>query len=105
MEEWIRKLSGGKYVILVAAVGLLLLLWPSGKTAGTESGAGEEEQRVAALLTRMEGVGEASVLLSDSGAVIVCEGGRSDAVRLRVTRAVRCYTGLGAGQIEIFKME
>lgn len=102
MGEWIRKLSGYKYVILVAVVGLLLLLWPSGQDLGAEGG---EEQRVAELLTRMEGVGKASVLLSENGAVIVCEGGESASVRLHVTQAVRSYTGLGADQIVIFNME
>ena len=105
MTKWRDKLAGCRYVLLVAAAGLLLMLWPSGRSAGAKGGEGEEEQRVAALLARMEGVGRAEVLLSESGAVIVCEGGENASVRLRVTQAVRCYTGLGADDIEIFNME
>ena len=104
MAEWARKLSGCRYVLLVGAVGLLLLLWPFGQSAGP-GGDGGEEERIAALLSQMEGVGETSVLLSETGAVVVCGGAGDASVRLRVTRAVRCYTGLGADEIEIFKME
>ena len=99
-----------KYALLVAAVGLVLLLWPSGSgSAGTErtayaSRTGETEQeRLAALLSHMEGVGRSEVLLSDKGAAVVCQGADSASVRLDVTNAVRCYTGLGADEIVIFK--
>jgi hypothetical protein len=50
-------------------------------------------------------VGQAEVLLSDSGAVVVCPGGDQAAVRLKIAQAVRCYTGLGADKVEIFKTE
>lgn len=100
-----EKLSGYKYVLIVAAVGLALLLWPSGKSAGGAQTEPTEEARLASVLTGIEGVGEAEVLLSDEGAVIVCEGALDASVRLGVTRAVRCYTGLGADRVEIFKMD
>ena len=35
---------------------------------------------------------------------VVCQGADAGSVRLAVTEAVRCYTGLGADRIEIFKM-
>ena len=98
-----------KYVLLVAAVGLALLLWPSGSgSTGTErtyaARTGETEQeRLAALLSHMEGVGRSEVLLSEKGAAVVCQGADSASVRLDVTNAVRCYTGLGADEIVIFK--
>ncbi|MCD7845447.1 MAG: hypothetical protein LUG57_06290 [Oscillospiraceae bacterium] len=98
-----ERLGSWKYVVLVGLVGLALLAWPSGLTAG-ESDAATEEARLEALLSQMEGVGEVSLLLSDSGAAIVCQGADSAAVCLIVTEAVRCYTGLGADKIEIFKM-
>lgn len=99
-----EKLSGYKYVLIVAAVGLLLLLWPSA-SAGTDGSEGTEEARLAAVLRQIEGVGEAEVLLSENGAVIVCRGAGDASVRLRVCQAVGCYTGLGADKVEIFKME
>ena len=98
-----------KYVLLVATVGLALLLWPSGSgSAGPErtyaARTGETDQeRLAALLSHMEGVGRSEVLLSDKGAAVVCQGADSASVRLDVTNAVRCYTGLGADEIVIFK--
>ena len=93
-----------KYVLLVAAVGLALLLWPTGG-GGRELPQTEatEEARLAALLSKMEGVGRAEVLLSDSGAAVVCRGADNASVRLAVNDAVRCYTGLGADQIVIYK--
>ena len=110
MAEREKKLLEGlgrfRYVLLVAAVGLALLLWPAGRTAaedtaGTASG---EEARLAELLSAMEGVGRAEVLLSESGAAVVCQGAGSASVRLAITDAVRCYTGLGADKIVIIKM-
>ena len=102
----LERLSGFKYVLLVAGVGLLLLLWPAsgGGAAGAEEG-GEsgEEARIASFLTEMEGVGPARVLLSESGAAVVCPGAADPSVRLRVTMAVRCYTGLGADDVQIFE--
>lgn len=104
-RELAEKTAGFKYVLLVAAVGLALLLWPSGQSAASDSAEASEEARIAALLTRIEGVGEVEILLSDSGAVVVCQGADSASVCLKVARAVRCYTGLGADKVEIFKME
>ena len=103
-----KRLAGYQYVLLVAAVGLALMLWPSGggSGGGDDTGAASsEEARIAGLLTGIEGVGQARVLLSDSGAVVVCAGADSAAVRLRVTQAVRCYTGLGADDIVIFILD
>ena len=94
-----------RYVLLVAAVGLVLLLLPSNSSASVPA-AGEqtEEARLEALLSSMEGVGQAQVLLSESGAAVVCQGADSVTVRLNITEAMRCYTGLGADRIVIFKM-
>ena len=108
MDKWkalAERAGQWKYVLLVAAVGLALLLWPSGQTGPGQSDAdATEEARLEALLSRMEGVGQIEVLLSESGAAIVCQGADSDSVRLHITQAVRCYTGLGADKVVIFKM-
>lgn len=102
-KELAGRLGSWKYVLLVGFVGLALLIWPSGQTA-EKNDAATEEARLEALLSQIEGVGEVSLLLSDSGAAIVCQGADSAAVRLEITEAVRCYTGLGADKIEIFRM-
>jgi len=36
--------------------------------------------------------------------VVVCEGAADPSARLAVSQAVRCYTGLGAHEIAIFKL-
>lgn len=65
-----------KYVLIIIAAGILLLLWPSGKSKTTvESGTGltgvEEdfsvealEERLSKVLSRVEGAGEVSVVLT-----------------------------------------
>lgn len=110
MTEWKnvlrKKLSEFRYVILVGVVGLVLMLWPGTNEAETdERMSRDEEIRMASLLSAIEGVGEAQVLLSDSGAVIVCDGADSASVCLKITQAVKTYTGLGADKVEIFKVE
>ena len=115
-----RALSRNKYVLAVLVLGLVLLLLPraSAKTAGSQTPipaaapVGDalgssgipldtESERLAALLREIRGVGEAAVLLSHTGAVVVCDGGDSATVRLEVTRAVSAYTGLGSDQITV----
>ena len=155
-----------KYILLVLLVGLVLLLWPQREnqpqTPRTDAAAAMEETaslegRICAILRQMDGVGEASVLLtvesgeetgyaydrtesrsqqgdsaslnqqrelvtlSDSGgqspvslrqqapvyrgAVVVCQGGDSAAVRLAVTQVIQSLTGLSADRIVISKMK
>ncbi len=105
-EAFMERVGRWKYVLLVAAVGLGLLLWPSGGSRRPEDASAEvtEEARLEELLSAMEGVGRSEVLLSESGAAVVCQGADSASVRLDITEAMRCYTGLGADKIVIFKM-
>ena len=126
----LRKLSDSlarnKYVFLVLALGLVLLLLPRSDggvantavvpaATGPPVGSGDpleasgipldtEAERLAALLRAMAGVGDAAVLLSREGAVVVCTGADSAVVRLKVTNAVAAYTGLGSDHIIVMKM-
>ena len=93
-----------RLALLAAAVGLALLLWPTGRSRDTSGGEETEETRLETLLSSMEGVGRSEVLLSENGAAVVCQGADSVSVRLAVTEAMRCYTGLGADRIVIYKM-
>ena len=105
--QLMERLGRWRYVLLAAAAGICLLLWPSGSGSDrSDSAAGEvtEEARLEQLLSAMEGVGRSEVLLSDSGAAVVCQGADIASVRLAVTEAMRCYTGLGTDRIVIFKM-
>lgn len=94
-------LGAVKYALIVAALGLVLLLWPSGAKTQTEAGA---QQQLEQVLGRMEGVGEVRLILSEQGAVVVCAGADNAAVKLDICRAVQCYTGLGSDRIQVFKL-
>ena len=114
----VRALTKNKYVLAVLCLGLLLLLLPrrSGDSGTGTAGTGDplsasgipldtESQRIAALLRQIRGVGEAEVLLSGSGAVVVCQGADQAGVRLDVTNAVAAYTGLVSDKISVIKMK
>ena len=113
-SELTKTLSRSKFVLILLCAGLLLLLLPR-KTAH-DTGSGDpmaasgipldtESGRIAGLLEEIRGVGEADVLLSGSGAVIVCQGAEDPDVRLNVTNAVAAYTGLGSDKIRVIKMK
>ncbi len=103
-RAFLERAGRWRYALLVAAAGLLLLLWPAGGSGQENSAEGAEEARLASLLEAMEGVGRTQVRLSENGAAVVCQGADSPTVRLDVTEAMRCYTGLGSDRIVIFKM-
>lgn len=69
--DWRKKLSSCKYVLLVIVAGLLLLIWPEGTGAEAEATAAEEpysveqaEEKLANVLSRIQGAGEVSVALT-----------------------------------------
>lgn len=163
----LAALARYKYALLVAAVGVVLLLWPEspaaalgggGETAQTgsrqEDALREMEAAMEDILGKIQGVGQVDVMLTlqsggelvlaedstlrysgstqspddydrssqtvtisgDSGqdvvvtqelcpqyrgALVVCEGGGSDGVRLQVVEAVSALTGLGADRIAV----
>lgn len=153
-----------KYVLLVAALGAALLLWPTAAGTAAENAQAAEETKPASLreteeameriLGKISGVGQVDVMLTlqsgselvlaqDStlrysgsaqspddyqrssetvtssggvvvtqqvypqyrGALVVCDGGSSDAVRLEVVAAVSALTGLGADRITVVKWQ
>ncbi|MDD6089369.1 MAG: hypothetical protein SO014_03590 [Candidatus Limivicinus sp.] len=91
-----------KYPILILIAGVLLMLLPGpGEGKSTELSG---DELVAHILSSSDGVGEAKVLISDSGVVVVCTGADDASVRLDIIRAVGSYTGFGADKITILKM-
>lgn len=143
-----------KFVLLTAALGMFLLLLPSGgDEAAAVSQSAQEFDRLALqremeqILSSLDGVGRLSLMLTveDSGtlalaqdetrseqtektetvilgsgagaevvvtqrasprflgALVVCEGGGSAAVRLRVTQAVGVLTGLSSERIAVIE--
>ena len=105
MDEIKKKLEGlgkYKYPLLVLLVGILLILLPlSAPKTETED---RSDRQLEQILACSRGVGEARVLLSDSGVVVVCKGADDAAVRLDMIRAIRSYTGFGSDKITILKL-
>jgi hypothetical protein len=105
MDEIKKKLGllgRFKYPLLVLLAGVLLMLLPL-SSEKTEA-AGAPEQRLEEILSSSRGVGEAHVLLSDSGVIVVCRGADDASVRLDMIRAIRSYTGFGSDKITILKL-
>ena len=155
-----------KYVILVAVLGVLLLMWPVSEKPGEsvvassgeihQNSLREQEKEMEEILSKVNGVGRVDVMLTlqsgselvlatDStlrysgspqnpddydrssetvtvsggsgndvvvtqerypqyrGALVVCEGGDSDSVRLKVVEAVAALTGLGTDRIAVVR--
>lgn len=105
VKKALGMFSGWKYVLLVAAVGLLLLLMPGSPETETVAASEPEELRLEALLGQIQGVGEVRVLLSEHGAAVVCQGADNAMVRLGICQVLRCYTALGMDDIQVFKMK
>lgn len=99
----IEKLGKYKYPLIVLLVGMFLLLLPSGKKVKEISSATDEEKRFEYVLENSEGVGNASVLISEEGIVIVCDGALSPNVRLSIVKSAEVFTGFSSDKIEILK--
>ena len=98
MKEALEKLKKLKIPLIVLAFGVLLMLLPSRDTAQPQL-----QGDLSTALSLTEGVGEAYVLVSDNGVVVVCDGAQNAAVRMSITNAVKSFTGFGADKITILK--
>ena len=113
----LQKLAANKYVLVVILLALVLLLLPEGSKASqtpeqsadpleaTGVSLATESEKLETLLSQIQDVGRAQVLLSKNGAVVVCDGAELATVRLDVTNAVIAYTGLGSDKISVMKMK
>lgn len=103
LKNMAGKLGKYKYPILVFLIGLLLLLMPNGRKTEAKSSATDEEQRFERVLESSQGVGNASVLISEEGVVIVCDGAENSQVKLSILKAAEVFTGFSSDKIEILK--
>ena len=103
MAEIKKKLSKYKYPLLVLLLGLLLLLLPSKSAHNKDSAATDDELRLERVLENSVGVGNASVLISDNGVVVVCDGAENSQVKLSIIKAAEVFTGFQSDKIEILK--
>ena len=102
-KEILHKLDAYKYPLLILLLGVMLLLLPGGIRSPT-SGTAVEGDAFSQLLKCAEGVGDCAAVLTEHGAVIVCEGAEDPQVRLSLLQAVRSYTGFASDRITILKM-
>ena len=98
----LEKLDKFKYPLLVLIIGVALMLVPGGKTQSPT--ATDADALLQQVLSCAEGVGEAKVIVSDSGVVVVCRGAENAKVRLDIIKAVGTYTGFGSDKITVLKM-
>lgn len=105
MLDWkalLKKLEKFKAPLIVLLIGIVLLTLPdSKKKSDTEA---DESACLQLLLEQTEGVGKASVQISEHGVVVVCQGAENPMVRLDILHAVASYTGFGSDKITVLKM-
>ena len=105
-EKITKALAKYKYPIAVLIIGLLLILLPTKSTLSKDDADFHgEEQRLSAILEEIRGVGKTDVLLSEEGAVIVCEGADDAGIRLIIVNSVSAYTGLSWDDIQVQKLK
>lgn len=102
-KEKLSRLEKWKFPLLVLALGLALMLWPA-KSGEDTNALTETDAKLGEVLSSVEGVGEARVLVSEEGVVVVCRGGDRAEVQLRIIRAVMSFTGLPSDRITVLKM-
>jgi hypothetical protein len=109
-----------KYLLVVIMIGILLMLWPVGKSlppaetaqSPPELTLTETEERISASLEKIEGVGRIELVLTMRqdhseflGALVVCDGADNNAVAWQVVNAVMSLTGLQSDRITVAKMK
>jgi len=105
MIDWNKlrpALDRYKYPLLILLIGMILLLLPSSSEKAAVTA--DRAAALAELLSAAQGVGEAKVLISESGVVVACRGAANASVRLDIIRAVTSYTGFGSDKITILKL-
>ena len=103
-----------KDVLLLGALGLLLV-FAAWKVFYTEDSAvktstatqSETERKVSRLLSEIEGVGEASVMICETeegvtGAVVVCEGANDIRVVIDIREAVAATLGTKEKEVKVY---
>lgn len=101
MDALIKTLDKYKYPLIVLLVGVLLMLIPF-DTSVKDS---DSDRKFEKLLSETRGVGKASVIISDTGVVVVCEGADSARVRLDIVNSIESYTGFGPEKVTILKQK
>ncbi len=91
-----------KYPLLVLIIGIMLMLLPTG--AKNSAATQDKDAVFQQILSSTEGVGEARVIVSESGVVVVCKGADNAKVRLDIIKAIGSYTGFSSDKITVLKI-
>ena len=108
MKPLLEALGGARKIEIWLIIVLLcvLIVLCLGDSKSGETAADSDEYRLGRILSRIEGAGDVSVMLSQSegelqGCVVAAEGAREVRVMLQLQRAVQAITGLELDRIEI----
>jgi len=101
LKNKLGKLEKYKYPLLILAIGIAIMLFPSGKA---NDDVVQGDSRLEQVLSSVDGVGETQVMVSESGVIVVARGAENAKVRLDIIRAIGSYTGFGADKITVLKM-
>lgn len=113
LTEWFKEKKKLIIVVLLIALLVLVVFLFFGSDSGTDAYGGyaksETELRLIALLERMDGVGDAEVMVTENdgviaGVVIVCEGANSIMVRNDILNAVSTALDINKNIIAIYSM-
>ena len=101
MKRILNTVERFKFPLLIMVLGIFLMLIPAGEKKTERENCCE----LGDVLSLTQGVGEAYVLVSENGVVVVCDGAQDAMVRMEITEAVKAYTGFGADRITILKRD
>lgn len=106
MKKILEELRGARSIewLLAALVIVLLLLMLSNSSPSDTAVKTSQEQRLASILKRIDGVGALDIMISDGpqgGILVVAEGAENLEVCLRIQYALQSLIGTEANRIEI----
>lgn len=116
MKKVAEYLKGNKNIIIIAALILILILAVALLNAGggDESASGDglrsqEELKLMKILSEIDGVGEAEVMITSDdgsvvGVVIVCEGANNIMVKSDVLNVVSTALNVDKNNIAVYAM-
>lgn len=117
--RWLK--AGGRGWFVALALGALALLLALAGGDGGQTGASQDEKRIAEVLGAIAGAGKVEIALyyepaqsgafgesaekKPTGAVAVAQGANDVRVRLELIRALRTLLGLPETAVDVFVME
>ena len=114
--DFLKKWKGARLLLPLLLIGIVLLVAGAFSDKSSEEPLSSEEERLGALCSGVEGVGECRVMISYEetgrnssdkvvGVAVVCEGGGSVAVQNRICMLITSLYGIGANRICILPLD